>query len=255
MVIRIEKNKDYTTMSNCHLRDKDLSLKAKGLMSLMLSLPENWNYSVDGLVSICKENATCIESTLKELKSCGYLKVFKKLPNETESGRIEYEYVLYEQKQEVEKQGVDFLGVEFLGVEKQEVEIQGVENQDQINTNKLNTNKESTKKESTDDRERKESKEKKVIASKISDEKVRVAIIDFLKMRDLIGKPMNESSLILLIDKLNQLSNNNPDIAVKILNQSTINNWSDIYQLDKKESATKTEQKFDYGGKIMGVVV
>ena len=54
-VIRIEKNKNYTVMSNYHLRDKNLSLKAKGLLSIMLSLPEGWHYNVRGLASICKE--------------------------------------------------------------------------------------------------------------------------------------------------------------------------------------------------------
>lgn len=54
-VFRIEKTKDYTVMSNHHLKDKELTLKAKGLLSLMLSLPENWDYTTKGLTYICKE--------------------------------------------------------------------------------------------------------------------------------------------------------------------------------------------------------
>ena len=148
-IIRVEKTKDYTVMSNFHLKDKNLSLKAKGLMSLMLSLPENWDYSIKGLVAICKENETSVTTALKELKENGYLRVEKKLPNKTQSGRIEYEYVLYENKiptintnieikpiselQELEKQGVENLGLEFLGLE----------NQGQLNTNnKILNNKE-----------------------------------------------------------------------------------------------------------------
>ena len=114
MVIRVEKTKNYVTMSNYHLREKAMSLKAKGLLSLMLSLPENWDYSIAGLVAICKENETAIKNTLDELKKLGYLVVNKKMPNETKTGRIEYEYIVYEQKQ-----GVGFLGVEFLGLENQ----------------------------------------------------------------------------------------------------------------------------------------
>ena len=53
-VFRIEKTRDYTVMSNHHLRDMSLSLKAKGLLSLMLSLPENWDYTMKGLARICK---------------------------------------------------------------------------------------------------------------------------------------------------------------------------------------------------------
>ena len=138
MIIRVNR-RNYTRMCNLHLKDKDLSLKAKGLMSLMLSLPENWDYSVDGLVSICKENVLCIKNTLKELKSCGYLKIVKKLPNETESGRIEYEYILYEQKQAVEKQEIEKQEVENQPIEIQAVEKQEVENQGQENTKKLIT--------------------------------------------------------------------------------------------------------------------
>ena len=68
MIIRVLKNGNYTTMSNYHFKEKNMSLKAKGLLSLMLSLPENWDYSINGLVAICKENQSAINSTLKELK-------------------------------------------------------------------------------------------------------------------------------------------------------------------------------------------
>ena len=57
-VFRIEKTRDYTVMSNHHLRDKSLSLKAKGRLSLMLSLPEEWDYTTKGLARICKDDVT-----------------------------------------------------------------------------------------------------------------------------------------------------------------------------------------------------
>jgi len=124
-VCRVNKNDNYTTMSNYHLRDKRLSLKAIGLLSKVLSLPDDWDYSISGLVAICKEQRSSVETALKELKEYGYLIVDKLMPNETESGRIEYVYNFYENpKQEVEKQGVDF---------------QGVENHEQLNTKELNT--------------------------------------------------------------------------------------------------------------------
>lgn len=62
-VFKIEKNKNYTIMSNYHLRDKNISLKDKGLLSFMLSLPDNWDYSLNGLCAICKEQETAIKST------------------------------------------------------------------------------------------------------------------------------------------------------------------------------------------------
>ena len=137
-IFRVEKNKNYTVMSNWHLRDKNLSLKAKGLLSFMLSLPDDWDYSLNGLVKVLKENETSINTALKELKKYGYLKVEKLLPNQTKSARIEYIYNIFEnpyQQQSVQNQDIENLGVE----------IQGVENQTQINTNKQNTKKINTK--------------------------------------------------------------------------------------------------------------
>lgn len=129
-VVKIHKDKNYTVMCNEHLRDKTMSLKAKGLLSVVLSLPDEWEYSVNGLVSICKESKHTVESTLKELQEFGYLEVEKLLPNQTDSGRFEYVYNFYEKrKQEPKKQGVEIQGVE----------IQGVENCPQLNTNKSNT--------------------------------------------------------------------------------------------------------------------
>ena len=72
-VIRVFKDKNYTVMSNIHLRDKNLSLKAKGLLSLMLSLPDDWSYSLAGLCAICKESETAVKSSLNELKTNGYV--------------------------------------------------------------------------------------------------------------------------------------------------------------------------------------
>lgn len=72
-VIRVEKNKNYTIMSNYHLQDRTISLKAKGLLSYMLSLPENWDYSIAGLSAICKEGVDCIRSTIGELEEHGYV--------------------------------------------------------------------------------------------------------------------------------------------------------------------------------------
>lgn len=116
-IIRVNKNKNYSVMSNNHFKEKEMSLKAKGLLSEMLSLPDNWNYSIAGLVSINKESKNTIISILEELKNFGYLKVTKKYPNETNSGRIEYVYDIYEEKQEPKKQGLEFQGLEKQGLE------------------------------------------------------------------------------------------------------------------------------------------
>lgn len=80
-------------MSNYHLRDKNLSYKAKGLLSFMLSLPEDWDYSINGLVSISKESRDGIRSILKELQEHHYVEIEKVRGNK---GYFEYNYLIYE---------------------------------------------------------------------------------------------------------------------------------------------------------------
>ena len=96
-VFRIERTKDYTVMSNHHLRNHELSLKAKGLLSMMLSLPDDWNYTTRGLAKICKEGVDAIGSALRELETAGYI-VRNQLRDQ--QGRIsDTEYVIYEKPQ------------------------------------------------------------------------------------------------------------------------------------------------------------
>lgn len=90
---RVNKNKDYTIMSNHHLRDKNLSLKAKGLLSFMLSLPENWDYSINGLVAVSKEGKKAIRAAIKELEDTHYL---KRERNQYDKGRFDYDYLVFE---------------------------------------------------------------------------------------------------------------------------------------------------------------
>lgn len=73
-VFRVEKTKDFTVMSNHHLRSRALSLKAKGLLSLMLSLPEDWDYTLAGLAHICREGLSSIRAAIGELEEAGYLR-------------------------------------------------------------------------------------------------------------------------------------------------------------------------------------
>lgn len=80
-IVRINKNKNYTVLSNYHLKDKNLSLKAKGLLSLMLSLPENWDYTEKGLTTLSKDCLDSVKTTLKELENNGYL-IRKQLKDE-----------------------------------------------------------------------------------------------------------------------------------------------------------------------------
>lgn len=95
-VIRVSKTKGFTVMSNYHLQDKNLSLKAKGLLSMMLSLPDGWHYNVRGLAAICKEGVSSISSTIRELDECGYIRRHQPIID----GKFqEIEYIIYETPQ------------------------------------------------------------------------------------------------------------------------------------------------------------
>ena len=157
-VIRVNKTTDYTIMSNFHLKDKRLSLKAKGLLSLILSLPNDWNYTIGGLISLCVENESAVKSALSELKKYGYLQIDKFKPTKENGGRFEYVYNIYEhpkEKQEVEIQDEEKQEVEIQGVENQPLEILPLENDPLYkDTNKLNTNNKNTNISNKDNREK-----------------------------------------------------------------------------------------------------
>lgn len=136
-VFRVHKTKDFTVMSNRHLRDKSLTLKAKGLLSVILSLPDDWKYSIAGLAAICKEGTSAVKSALQELTEAGYVTVTKLYPNQTETGRIEYVYDIHETPQASRKQGIENLPLES----------QQVENQSQLSTKKQSTDNQTTKEE------------------------------------------------------------------------------------------------------------
>lgn len=145
-ICRVNKTKNYTVMSNCHLRDKKLSLKAKGLLSVVLSLPDDWDYSVSGLCAVCGEGETTVKSAIKELKANGYLMVTKVYPGESKTGRIEYVYDFFENKdgcvqknQADEKQGLENLGVESLGVETRSLPYNSILSTDELSTDELST--------------------------------------------------------------------------------------------------------------------
>lgn len=146
-VFRIEKTRDYTVMANHHLRNTKLSLKAKGLLSLMLSLPEDWDYTTKGLAKICKDGVNSICSTVNELEEHGY--VIRERIRNAKGQLTDIQYTILEQPkptqlgQEKQKQENPVLGNPVLGSPEQEEPEQG-------NTTQLNTKKSSNQGLNTD---------------------------------------------------------------------------------------------------------
>lgn len=94
-IFRVERNKGYTVMSNHHLRNKELSLKAKGLLSQMLSLPEGWDYTLKGLSSINRESVDAIRTAVWELEKKGYIE--RRQGRDDKGKMTAVEYIIYEQ--------------------------------------------------------------------------------------------------------------------------------------------------------------
>lgn len=146
-VFRIEKTKDYTVISNYHFKDKSISLKAKGLLSMMLSLPDEWNYTTRGLAAICKEGVDSIGTALKELERAGYIQRHRL---RDEKGKItDTEYVIFERPQiqphtEQPKTALPHTEkphTENPYMEKPDTALPCTDNPVQLNTNQIKTNK------------------------------------------------------------------------------------------------------------------
>ena len=135
-VFRVEKNKSYTVMSNHHLRNHALSLKAKGLLSQMLSLPEDWDYTLQGLAQINKESIDAIREAVRELERAGYI---ERSRERDERGCLRGTvYTIYEQPHAEPT------------LEKPMLDFPTLENPTQLNTKRKNKEKQNTDRSITD---------------------------------------------------------------------------------------------------------
>lgn len=142
-VFRVNKTSDYTVISNYHLKEKRMSLKSKGLLTLMLSLPNDWDFSLKGLVALCCESERAIKTSMQELKEFGYLKI-DKIPPKKGSNKFEYTYNIYERplekskRQKINKNTEE--KVQSVKVQNEPVQNVLVQNStDILNTKELNT--------------------------------------------------------------------------------------------------------------------
>lgn len=247
-VFRTIKNKNYTCMSNYHLRDKNLSLKAKGLLSIILSLPEDWNYSAKGLETLSTDGNTTVRNTLKELEENHYL-IRKRIYKD---GKIsDWEYIIFESKEQYE----DYINTNDLQVvenQQQEIFIQENNNNKilkQSNTKKVNKEiKNNTKVllaensaesntflKSSSSLPRKQNKYSKCV-SLIHDftvnEKLIAVLVDYLNMLLEADKSMYTNQFKGKLNKLKRLTDDERDMIV-IVEQSIQFGWKSFYPLNK----------------------
>lgn len=239
-VIRVNNTKGFTVMSNYHFQDKEISLKAKGLLGLMLSLPSNWDYSVNGLVAIVKENKAAVQTALKELEEHKYL---KRTRVQDETGRFDYIYDIYEKPYDklpwTENQCTDI----------QCTEVQCTENQPQINTNKQSTNKQNTKELNTNEYKEKNNKKESVnsvIAEYTENKDLQDALHGFVEMRNKARKPLTARAMKLSLNKLNELALD--DVTkIAIVNQSIVHSWSTFYKLQNNNNGQRQLTRKEMG--------
>lgn len=230
-VVRINKTRDYTVMSNHHFKEKEMSLKAKGLLSLMLSLPDEWDYSVMGLVSLSKDGKDSVMNALNELEEFGYL-VRTKITDE--KGRFcGYDYDIFEEP-----------NTENPYAENPNAEEPNAEEPPQLNTNQSTTNQSSTKESNTNKKERKEEPlgYDGIVSQFDFTEEVKATIFEFVKMRKLMKKPMTNFAFKKILNKLLKISTE-PKKQIMVLEKSILNNWQDIYELKEEKTEPKEEPK------------
>lgn len=217
-VFRIEKTQNYSVMSNYHFKEKGMSLKSKGLLSLMLSLPDSWDYNISGLVRLSKDGKDSVMSALAELESFGYLKRERTKGEDGKFSGIIYHIFEAPQRenQVAEKANSD----------KKNSEKANSENQRQSSTNSINhlenqvTNKE---------------REINEILSTIENDELRSLYNDYLKQREENGNPLTPKGLNMMIARGNRLSNFDVAVHCAIIETSIINNWANVYEPRNEE--------------------
>lgn len=226
-VIHVKRNKNYTTMANYHLKDRRLTLKAKGLMSVMLSLPEDWDYSISGLAGICLEGKDAISAALKELRQYGYLIVEQK----KDTTKYDFDYTLFEQPIRENRSG-----------------FSESENPAQLNTNNKTVHSVHSSPSPDGEVDSFSTLTKggfaEVLDSFSVSGKKKEAVLEFIKMRKLIKKPMTPHALKLALKNLNKLSSDE-ETQIAILEQSIANSWQGLFPL-KNERNNVPAEEFDY---------
>lgn len=212
--VRVHKTANFTVMSNYHFKEKGMSLKAKGLLSLMLSLPDTWNYSISGLVTLSKDGKDSVMSALAELESFGYLQRERITNSKGQFAGIEYN--IFEEPQP--QKPIAEMPIEG----KENAEKPTAENPAQLNTYQLN---------------HLLNKVFDILSTKEKDAELIALYHDYIKMREEINNPITEVGLEKLIDRAKKLSKGNIRIEKVLLESAIVNNWRNVYPPRESELA------------------
>lgn len=221
MKYRRHKKDNYTCIDNHVFRDNSLSMKAKGLLAQIYSLPDDWEYSVKGLTSLFSDGKDAVNNALQELIEHGYIIRTQKIDK---LGKFDgYEYDIYETPQ-------------IKNADNPITENPSTGNPIAEKSTQLNTKEENTKKENT---KGKEERKKEVTFDEILDSvsiieenpDLRETFIDFIKMRKLIKKPLTDRALKGIINDTYKLGKGDQHQMILVLEQSIKNSWQGVFPL------------------------
>lgn len=226
-IMRVHKTNNFTVMSNFHFKEKKMSLKAKGLLSLMLSLPDDWDYSIAGLASLSKDGKDSIMSALGELEKFGYLSRQRLVNDKGQFAGIEYN--IYEQPQAQKPIAEN---------PKAANENEGNPNAgkpSQLNTNLINNL----------------FNELQMLLS-TKDAGLAELYQEYIIMRDNMKSPLTPIGLKKLVERVEKLSGGNIKIQELLLNNAIINNWKNVYlpnenEIEKLNKDTQADLKALFG--------
>ena len=207
-----------------------MSLKAKGLLSLMLSLPDDWNYSISGLVRLSKDGKDSVMTALAELEEFGYLTRHRTTDSKGKFSGVEYN--IFEQPQR------DNPSAENPNSAEQNAEKTNAENPSQLNTKESITNDKLLNKENT--KENKDINSYSSILSQIQNDQLRNLYVDYIEMRRNIGSPITDRGLNMLITRCERISAGHIEKQKRLLEVAIINGWKNVYEPEVDEVKNET---------------
>jgi hypothetical protein len=206
-------------MSNTHFKERDMSLKAKGLLSLMLSLPDTWNYNIAGLVKLSKDGKDSVMSALSELETFGYLKRQQIVNNKGQFAGVEYN--IFETPQ------TENPIAEKENSAKQKADKTIAEKPRQLSTNQLSTN--DIKELSVSSKKDKEKEEIDSLLQQVGNTDLIELYWDYIDVRKGMEAPLTARGLKMLIERCVRLSKNNIRIQKLLLENAIINGWKNVF--------------------------
>lgn len=241
-VIRIHKTNNFTVMSNFHFKEKKMSLKAKGLLSLMLSLPDDWNYSVSGLVRLSKDGKDSVMTALAELEKFGYLTRSQLVNDKGQFSGIEYN--IFEEPQEqnpiAEKQNAA----------KQTTEKQNAEKPLQLNTNQsITNNNKDINKSNTKEAAITEGEMYEILVD-IDDLELAELYRSYVEWRSTTEAPLTKQGLKMLIKRCERLSEYKVSTQKAMLETAIIQQWKNVFS-PKPEEQKGINEVLEEHGKIL----